>query len=213
MTNFIGTPQDNTFRLTPGKDWVEIQPAAGHDTVVNFEPGTDLLVFNGFGTMSPDPIIPWTTINDNDTVTIDLSAARGLESGLQTVLLTDTVEFGHDDMVFNIGVMPNQDTHGIGLPPEPVNPDFRQEKVVHDFDDQDPLSATRVVEVIPLPSLPPEPDPGPIFRPAVSDRIDAVDPTRIPSSVVEDRLDAQSPLDGIDLVGVADRFDFADFTA
>jgi hypothetical protein len=126
MTNFIGTPQDDTFGLTPGKDWVEIKPDGGHDTIANFEPGTDLLVFNGFGFMSPDPITPFITIDpENDTVTLDLSAARGLEPGLQTVLLTDTVEFGRDDMVFNIGVIPPEsdhldpedDTHGIGATP------------------------------------------------------------------------------------------------
>jgi hypothetical protein len=150
MTNFIGTPQDDTFSLTSGKDWVEIKPDGGHDAIANFEPGTDLLVFNGFGFMSPDPISPFITIDpENATVSLDLSAARGLQPGLQTVLLTGTAEFGPDDMVFNIGVLPPQsdhlnpadDTHGIGLPPKPENTDFLQEKVVHDFDHLFPPAA------------------------------------------------------------------------
>jgi hypothetical protein len=57
------------------------------------------------------------------------SAARGLEPGLQTVLLTDTVEIGDHDMVFNIGVIPPKDHFDPSVPLGKLPPESPLERV------------------------------------------------------------------------------------
>jgi hypothetical protein len=52
-----------------------------------------------------------------------------------------------------------------------------------------------------------------IIRPAVSDRIDAVDLNPLSSSDSEDRIDAEIPLDRVGFVGLDDRADFTDVMA
>ena len=109
MTVFIGTAEDDYIDSLSGSesDIVVIQPGGGHDTVMGFESGQDIVILDGFEFGDAVDLTKFVTYGYEDTTrTFDLSAANGDEPGTQTLKFFNTGDIiGNGDFVLGLDTL------------------------------------------------------------------------------------------------------------